>query len=158
MSNPISASLREALLAERTGEALLMLMIVEHEDWEEPIRLTTDRVATVSGGETFLPNGFDVTLPIDGDGVPRVQIVIDAVDRSVSLPLQQLLTTPTVTVQLVRASNTNYVELEWPELEVLSQADTITKIALEVGVDDLLQEGFPIQKFNRALFPGVRRQ
>jgi len=156
VSHSVSGSLRQALQAQQTGEVLLFLLTIEHADWVAPIRYTTDHVPTTSGGETFTPAPFDVQLPVDGEGVPRVRLTLDAVDRGASVAIQALSTPPTVTVQLVLASDPNTIELDWPELDLLTEAETITEIEAELGLDDLSQESFPRQTYNRAHFPGVQ--
>jgi len=49
MSRNVSAKARKAMFASQTGEAFLILLDIDHDDLEQPIRLTSDMVNTAHG-------------------------------------------------------------------------------------------------------------
>ena len=60
------------LTALECGTAWLVLLTLDHPDLDQPIRVTSDGVATISNGLLYDPFPFEIILPDDVEGrAPR---------------------------------------------------------------------------------------
>ena len=55
MSRSVSNTFKSTAFGSQTDEAYLVLIKIDHDDMENPIRVTSNGVITVSNGETFHP-------------------------------------------------------------------------------------------------------
>lgn len=152
----LSSAAQAAITAAQTGEAFLVLLALSHPQLAAPIRVTSDAVATVSGGDTFSPFPFTVQLPAErGDRLAGATLVIDNVDRSVVTALRSIGSGPTVTLKVVLASSPNTVEAG-PFVYTLKNAkyDALT-VEGELAFEDILNEAFPGASFVPFSHPGL---
>lgn len=153
---PLSAAAVAEASAQETGTAWLALLVLDHADLPAPIRVTSDAVATISGGQTYSPFPFQVTLPDDTEGrAPQAQITIDNTSKEIIAALRALTSPPTLTIRVVRASAPDVVEREWVGLEWSSSQYDIATITGTLTVDDLAREEFPPITFDATRFPGL---
>lgn len=109
---PISAALREAIQAQETDEALLYLITITHAQLDEPVRVSSDQVDTVSRGQIYLAYPVRPLLTGAGDGSPpRAQLEIDHVDRRIGQAIAALEGPAGVTIEVVLGSTPDSVEL-----------------------------------------------
>ena len=74
-----------------------------HPELDQPIRVTSDGVETMSNGNVFAPLPFEVTLPDDVEGrTPQAQLRIDNTSQEIVAILRGLATPPVLTIQIVR--------------------------------------------------------
>lgn len=105
--------------AQETGEAWIVLMTVEHEAIETPIRVCTNNENVISNGETFLPLPFEIELPGEDPEQPaRARVRIDNIDRIIVDTLRAISSPPTVTLQVVLASQPDVLEAEFSGLKL----------------------------------------
>jgi Domain of unknown function (DUF1833) len=156
MPRALSTATLAAMMSEETGEAWLELLTLDHPSLDEPIRVTSDGVETVSRGHTFLPYPFDIQRPDSTeDRPPRARLSIDNVDPVLITALRPLTSPIAVTYEVVRGAAPD--ELEWgvENLEIREiQYDSLT-ITGELVARDLRVEAFPRHLFVPSLFPGL---
>lgn len=152
----VSATAKAALFAQETDEAFLPLLTVEHEDLDQPYHFVDNPVNVVSRGRTYLGFPFQVDLPPqDPDRPPRVRLTIDNVDRRIVQALRAIDTPPTITLEIVLASDPDTVEAG-PFVMTLANADyDAVQIEGDLAHQDVLNEPFPGDTFNPAAFPGL---
>jgi Domain of unknown function (DUF1833) len=162
----LSLTFRTAAHAEQTGEILVLLVTLTHEDLDDPIRLSSDpttrlsvdplRYGTVSRGDTydFLP--MSLVLPEESeDTIPAMQVVVDNVSRAL-IPLLRSISTPAiVTVELVLASAPDNVEATWPEFELSSSSPSAQQVSIDLTTESDANEPYPSGLFTPAGFPGL---
>lgn len=156
MPRTLSAQAKAAIFAQETGEAVILLLTIEHADLAEPIRVSSDAVDTVSDSITYQAFPFQITFPRDSDDAPpQVRLTIDNVDRRIVQAVRELMTPPTVNLQLVLASQPDVVEVVPGEFTLASV--TFDALAVEgvLKFDDILNEPFPKDVVTPATFPGL---
>jgi hypothetical protein len=77
-------------------------------------------------------------LPEEGeDRPPRARLTIDNVSREIVLALRQIQAAPTVTMEVVRASEPDLVEASFPFFRLLDVRYDALVVEGELGVEDL---------------------
>lgn len=157
MSRALSSTFVEAVNAAETDEAFLVLVTIDDADLSDPIRVTSDAVQTVSGGDTYQPFPFEVELPDDTDdmGGALARLRMDAVDRRVVEAVRRVSGVPEVTLEVVLASDPDTVEISWPVFSLSNARYGDQAIEADLTLEVLDQEPFPGPAFNPALFPGL---
>ena len=145
----ISAAGTAELAAQECATAWLVLLTLEHPGLDQPIRVTSDAVATTSNGHTFQPFPFEVTLPDDVEGrAPQAQLRIDNTSQEIIALLRGLTTPPSLTIQIVRSATPDVVEREWSGLEWRSSQYDIGAITGTLTIEDMALEEFPYITFD----------
>jgi len=158
MPRTVSSIAKAAVFAQQTGEAFLMLIALTHPDLPTPIRVTSDGVQTVSGGETYLPCPFNITLPSETDeSPPEIRLVIDNVDRSLVQSIRALGGDPLgVRLEVVLASTPNVIEAGPFDFSMRDVQYDAAAIEGTLKYDDFLNEPYPGDRFTpstaRSLF------
>ena len=156
MSRAVSDILRAAVNAQDTAEVYIILLTLDHPELDGPIRLTSDAVDTVSRGETFAAVPIDITLPDDTeDRPPTARLTVSAVDRTVVQAVRSINTSPSVTIEVVLASDPDRVEVRWPDLELRNVSYDAVVVSGEVTLQNFAQRAFPARRFDPATFPGL---
>ncbi len=70
MARTLSANARRAVYAAQTGEVFVVLLVLDHPDLAVPLRFCSDAVNVISGGSTYIPFPFDITIPDESDAPP----------------------------------------------------------------------------------------
>lgn len=145
------------LSAQETGTAWLVLLTISHPDMPVPLRMTSDHVPTTSGGQVYTPYPFEVSPPDDVEGrAPMATLRVDNTSQQVIAVLRGLEKPPSVTIQIVRASDPNVVEVIYDGLELRGENYDIGAITGKLTVDDWATEEFPYVTFDKrfiGLFP-----
>jgi len=151
-----SVSFRRAVAAQQTTEAFILLLTIDHASLDEPIRVTSDAVDTVSQGVTYIPFPFELTLPSDSaSSTPRARLVIDNVDRRVVEAVRQITSAPSVTFQLVLSSDPDTAEVEFPDFKLRSvEVDALT-VSGDLTIELYEDEPYPAGTFVPSAFPGL---
>lgn len=153
---PVSDAFRRAAYAQETDEVFIELVTLDHPELEEPIRVTSDGVETVSRGETYVPFPFRLLLPDDSDDAEiTANLEIDNVSREILVTLRQLSSAPTATLEIVLASDPDVVEQSFPDFEIREipwDALTLTGVLTQ---ESFLNEPYPAGIFAPAWFRGL---
>jgi hypothetical protein len=159
----LSSTALQAMFAEETGQAYLVLITISHPKLALPLTLTSDAVATVSnsgvvGGPniTFIPCPFQFSIPDDqSDQLPVANLSLDNIDLAVINAVRSLGNVPaTVLMQVVMASTPNTIEAQWTMTMRNVEYDAFT-VSADLRFDELLDEPFPGDLVTPATLPGV---
>jgi hypothetical protein len=166
MSRALSLTMRMAANAEATGEVIVALVTVTHDDLDEPLRFSSDptelvstdpvRYATTSRGETFDFLPMTLGLPTEAEETePQIQIVLDNVTRDMIPIIRSVTSPPQVTVELVLASAPDEVEALWPDFDLVNATYDASQVTLDLKVNALTAERFPVGSYTPSGFGGL---
>jgi hypothetical protein len=159
MSRNTSTTFREAVFAQETGEAFIILITIDHDDLADPIRVcsnATDVVLARNGGETYIAYPFEFSLPDDTDErISAGTITIDNVSTDIAKGIRALIVPPTVTIEIVLASDVNTIEASFDNFELIDvQYDSMT-IQGNISIQNFMNEPYPGGIMGPANFPGI---
>lgn len=148
---------KAAIAAQSTGEVFLYLLKISHADLDDDILLVNNIANVTAGADTYIAFPFVINLPPDDveDQLPSIELIIDAVDRTIIQAVRSIDTTPTVEVKLVLASQPTTVEAGPYTFEVRSVEYNAETVRFELGYEDILNEAFSAHTFNLKDFPGL---
>lgn len=155
MSEP-SLTFHQAVHAPETGEAILMLLTLDHDTLTDPLRFTSDGVDTESRGYTFVAFPFQITLPPSSkDQPPKMQLSIDNVDRQIVQTIREIQSAPSVKVEIVLASTPDTVENTYPDFILIDTNYDRLTVQGTLVIEMLEREPFPANDFTPDGFPGL---
>lgn len=156
MPRDTSLTFRNAVNAPQTGEVLLSLVTIEHETIAEPIRLVNDRENITSRGNVYTACGFGILPPQEtAERLPTSSMWIDNIDRTLTEAVRSITTPATVTLELILASNPDYVEAG-PFIFRMERIDmNAEQIVGQLAFEDILNETIPAERVTPSTFPGV---
>lgn len=156
MSRDTSLTFRQAVNAQETGEAFLVLIEIDHDDLTTPIRVTSDGVDTVSNGNTYTAYPFEISLPDDQEGsVSAAKLTIDNIDRVIVEAIRSISTAPTVTISVVLGSDPDTVEATFPNYEFRQIEYDAMTVSGDLSLKTFMSEPYPGDAFLPSTFPGV---
>lgn len=136
------------MFAGETDEAFLVCLTIEHEDLAAPIRLVNDTVDLTRSAGEFIAWPFEVALPDDVEAqLPRVQLVIDNVDRAIVAAIRPLQGRVTLTLEVVLASSPNEVEAGPYALTLKDVSYDRLTVSGTLGYEDVLNAPYPKDSF-----------
>lgn len=162
----LSLNFREALFAEASGEVVIFLLTITHDELDDPIRLTTDPTErktdvplvyrTMSRGDEYLYAGVDITLPDEQDKAPpSSKLTIANVTRDLIPLARSVSTPPQVKIEAVLASAPDDVEMTWPAMDMSNLTYDASFLQFDLTMDALVTEPYPSGTFSPAGFPGL---
>lgn len=162
----LSLNFREALFAQESGEVVIFLLTITHDELEAPIRLTTDPTErtssepliyrTTSRGEEYLYAGVDITLPDEQDKAPPAsKLTIANVTRELIPLARSVSTPPSVKIEAVLASAPDVVEMVWPAMDMSNLTYDAAFLQFDLTMDALVTEPYPSGTFSPAAFRGL---
>lgn len=152
----VSDDFKAAVFAQETGEVFLVLLAITHDSMEETLRFSSDKVDTVSNGETYLGFPFNFIFPpVSADRAPYAQIEIDNIDRRITEAISELSTPPTVEVFMIRASAPDDIEVQLPDFKLSNVMYDRLVISGTLTVETLGAEPFPAHSFMPSNSPGL---
>ncbi|WP_425401268.1 DUF1833 family protein [Algiphilus sp.] len=148
-----TAALRSAL-AQSTGVVWLELITIEHLDLTT-VRAVNNTEQISSRGNTFEPFPFALKLPTqDGEQQPVAEIRISNVGREIIDSLRGLDGIPTVTLEVVTDADLDNVEWGPKQMDIIGVPSyNVDSITFRLSYERILQQPFPADSFNPALFP-----
>ena len=156
MTRSVSTTFKQAVAAQETGEAFLVLLTISHADLAAPIRVSSDAVNTTSRGETYVAFPFDLSLPDDNQSsAPRARLTIDNVDRQIVEAIRQIQSPPTVQLVVVLSSDPDTVEAEFPAFKLRSVEVDILTVRGDLTIELFEDEPYPAGSFVPSAFPGL---
>lgn len=121
--------------------------------------LETDEFTTVYGvvsrAQDFVFLPMEITLPTEDDAAPRARIALHDVTREAMPLIRAATSAPSVTLELVLASDPDTVEMTCGGLAMHAISYSRDAITAELTADDLALEPFPAHTFVPAHFPGL---
>lgn len=111
-------------------------------------------VVSRSNNYIFLP--IRISLPTEEqEAAPRAQISISDVTRYLTPVIRSITAAPTVTLELVLASDPDSVEVEFPGLLMSGITYNRDLVTADLSVESLTIEPFPQHTFTPSGFPGL---
>lgn len=104
MSRTISASLKRTINRQEEDEALICFLTITHAMISEPVRVCSDTVDYVWGGNTFIGFPFDLQLLSDNDDPPTAKLSIQNVDQKIGEAVQLLDSPARLRIDVLAAS------------------------------------------------------
>lgn len=157
MPRTVSSEMLQAMYAQETGEAILCLITVDHDDLAAPIRVTSDAVDTESNGHTFIAYPFQVVLPDEpeDDRAPLAKLTISNVDREILAALRAISSPASVTMEIVRGSDPDTVEVSFPDFKMRAVPYTALTVSAELMLDDYTTEPWPADTYVPSTHPAL---
>lgn len=156
MSRNLSTDAIKALYGQETAEAFLILLTLDHESLNNPIRVSSDAVDTESRGENYTAFPFELILPDDRENTaPRARLVIDNVSRDVLSAIKSLNSAPTMKIEIVRGSDPDTVEAIFPDFRLTNIKYNVLTIQGDLSLEDFTAEPYPSMIFSPSTFPAI---
>lgn len=156
MSRSLSSLAKQSLFAQETGEVFLLLLTINHASLAQPIRVVNNLENVVSGGNTYIAFPFQITLPQDReDQPPKMRLAIDNVDRSIVTAVRTLTSPPTITLDVVLASQPNTIEATFPGFTLRNTKYDALVVEGDLNLEDISNEPYPKDSFTPTLAPAL---
>lgn len=159
MARSFSGAFLQDMLSQDTGEAILILITIDHADLPSPLRVSSDAVDTTSGGETFVAFPFAFQPPAepeDSQQTPFARIQISNIDKQIGEALESISSPATFSVSIVRASAPDTIVLPWPEFKLREVRFDGSFVSGDLSLSDYTTEPFPpysyVPGYCRAMF------
>lgn len=153
MSRTLSSAFLQAVLANNTDEAFLLLITISHPSIDPAIRVCANAANIISRGWTFVGLPVEAELPGDEDDAPPVAVIkIDNISQDIVKKARSIRTKPEVTLEIVMESNPDFVEVSLPTFQLTKVDYDIFWVTGQLEVDDLASEPFPYAIFSPAKF------
>src|SRR5688572_9363086 len=151
-----SSAFTAAVQAERTEKVLIALITLSHPNMGPPLRVTSDKVQTVSNGDVFIPYPFHYARTRSSNEAPPIgRLTISNIDRRIVEALRGLPLEPpmSVLIQTVLADAPNVVEEQLAGFELRTPEWDALKVSGDLVIDILEREPFPNVRFLPSTFP-----
>lgn len=134
----------------------LVLLTIDHDEIDPPVRVVNNKVDITSHGETFIGFPFEIELPdAPEDAPPRARLRIANVSREIGQAMRLISTPATVTIQVVRQDDPDTVELEFLDYRLTNVRYDALTVEGDLTREDLASEPYPFLTFSPAEFPGL---
>lgn len=156
MSRDLSQNTLQALFAPETGEAFLVLLTLDHDDLDVPIRVTSDAVETTSQGRVFVPYPFELIIPDERENQsPRARLRLDNISREIVAAIRSIATSPAVLMEVVRAADPDVIETSFPDFRFINVSYDALTVEGDLSIEDFTAEPYPARVFSPGDFPGL---
>ncbi len=155
MARTLSTTALQSMHAQETGEVWLVLLTIGHASLAQPIRVVNNTENIVSRGAVFLAFPFEIVLPgEDPDGITRASLRFDNVERTAIGVIRGLDSPPTVTLEVVLASNPSTVEIAFEGLTLRNVTYDALQIEGELYFESIFTEPITLT-MTPSRFPGL---
>lgn len=149
-----SAAARAQLYAQQGTQAFLHLISIDHDDLIAPIDITDNITDVVSNAVLYTAFPIRVVLPPDVPAeMPQVDLIIDAVDRSLIIAVRSIATPPTVRISVIMASTPDVIEVGPLVYEGVAVDYNATEVRIRLEVERILSEPWPANLFTPSNSP-----
>lgn len=169
MSRATAIAARAALEDPASPDALLAFLTIRHPALPAPLRIVSDVMDYVQGGDTYIGIPFGFKLLSDDESVPRTQLRLSNVDRQIGQALRAM--TGRAEVQLQLMSTADFDLGTDPRVEIGSAAViygfqhfalvnasvTATEVTGELILQDYSVEPWPNVRATQDRLPGLFR-
>ena len=169
MARDLPASVIESIQDASSPDALLGFITITHPALVEPLRIVSDPLDFVCGGETFIGCPFEFQLLTDEDSAPTTTLRVQNVDRRIGEALRGMA--DRAMVRLEARSTADFDLSVVPRTEIGASAVLygfrhfelidVTVTALEVSgtvmLRDYTQEPYPGKRATQTRCPGLFR-
>jgi hypothetical protein len=154
--NTLSPELLAQLFSQESNDPFLMLVTLNHSSMPQPLYFCANAVEVISNGITFLPFPVKIVLaPDDGESSREIQMIFDNVSREIIDELRTVTDPIEVQIDMVLASNPNYIQLSILDLKIKSINYDRQKINAKLYLDNFLTVGLPSEKYVPSQYKGL---
>lgn len=141
--------------AQQTDEVYLVLLTIAHPGLAQPIRVVNNNENATSRGNEFVAYPFEIELPgEDSDQPPLARLRIDNVDRMIVATIREIASPPSVTIEVVLASQPDTVEVAFESLVMRNVSYDAVAVTGELVFEQIVVE--PVATtMTPAKFPGL---
>lgn len=156
MPRALSSAALRSIYQSQTDEVFITLLTISAKGLSEPIRVSSDARNTVSRDSLYLAFPFKTGLISEReDQVPEITLQIDNVDRSIISVLRGLDSPPTVTVEVVLASDLDTLQYNPLDLTMRTADYDAQTIQAKLYPENIMNQAMPGRIFSPADFPGL---
>jgi len=156
MSNSLSPELLAQIFSQESGDPFLTLVTLSHDTFAQDIRLVNNSKDVVSRGNTFTAFPMKIRLPMD-DGETARDFTIDFDNASLELieEIRSVTTQIKVKLEMILASMPDVVQMEQPELSIITLSYNARGIRAGIVLDNFLSVEISSEKYGPGNFPGL---
>ena len=137
-------------------DPLLIALTFAPADGGEPLRVVNNNEQIVSNGETFEGYPFTLKLAPQGNaGTPTVELTIDNVDLRITEAIRELEDPPSVTLQMLWASDPDHIEMEIAFLRMVKAQYDAATVRASLQAVDVLSQASADTAYTPAEFPDL---
>lgn len=159
----LSAEFVDAAMGRETGTVILYLLDIDHEDLDDPIRITNNMEDVVSNGNTYTAIGFDLKLPDEKDAKPRgAKLSIDNTSQWFTPTFRSLSGEFTVIIRVAIPSDAlasppeyDTIEMENLPMQLIALQYNDTTVTGTLSYENLANEPYPGDTFGPFEFQGL---
>lgn len=159
MARTLSSTMKAALLAENTEEAIVVLLKITHASLAAPLYLCSNRVDVVSRSDTYLATGFDVTFPSESDDrPPHARLSIVNIDRQIVEAARTVAASGVkldVRFEVVTLTDPDTVELGPYNFQLSDVRHNKQVVSGTLGFENILTQRATKGRFNPSGFPNI---
>jgi Domain of unknown function (DUF1833) len=156
MARALSNNARLAFFSPETDDVVLLLLTIDEESLDAPIRVVHNTEDVVSRGDTFVAFVFSIELPVEsGDAPKAVRIQIDAVDQSIIKAIREAANQPSVKIEIVLSSDPDVVEAGPFVFRLESATYNAVSVIGEISFESVELVRSNNHKFTPYLFPDL---
>ena len=158
MARNVTDAFIAACNATESDEAFIILVTVEYETpgVTESLYLCNNGETVTSRGIDFLALPMQITLSDDSDDRPPVaKLVLDNIDRRLIEIIREIEIPPTITLEVVRTSAPDTVELHLSDFTLKSVDYNLLTIEGTLTLEGLFSEQAIGFSFTPSYFPGL---
>lgn len=167
----LSPNTLKQILAQQTSLRDIGLITMTHQDWSEPVRLSTDATkwlrndedtgepifGTISRGETYYYVPMQASFPTsEEENAPSARVTFSNVAKIVTPYLMMVSSDyPRITLEIVTSDTPDVVEKVFPELDLSSATWDSSTCEVQFGMDTSSNVSIPWLRFIPAYFPNL---
>ena len=169
VARQITPEIRTDLMAEASPHALLAFLTIEHRNLVDPIRVVSDPVDFMVGGQLFIGCPFEVRLLTDEDQAPTTQLRVQNVDRRIGQALDSVSDRATVRLEVRSTADFNLSAVPRVEIgastpiygfrhfDLIDVTGTAIDLTGTLMLRDYAQEPWPGKRATQSRAPGLFR-
>ncbi len=157
MPRSFSGPMIQAMMSQECGEAVLVLLTIDHADLLTPLRVTSDAVETVSSGHSYVAYPFEIVLPSEPEdtAVSVSRVRISNVDQEIGDALRALQSPAEFTIALVRGAAPDTIEAAWPYFKLREVKYDGLFVSGDLSLDDFSTEPCPAHSYTPSTAPAI---
>lgn len=151
----LSSTALASAFAENTGEVWLLLVTITHPSLSSPLYFVNNNEAVTSRSNIYVPYPFTVEMPgEDSENLGEARLRLDNIDQSVVRAIREMTSPPSLTLEVVLASQPDTVEASFSGMVLRNAAYDAQAIVGTLRFEDIGSEPMSLQMTPQR-FPGM---